>query len=257
MKTNGDVNAPHILKRFRGLLIVSVLMLSIMAMFTGGLVQTVQGLDPHVIRGYVFETNATACPSANVTIYNLNTGENSSGVTSNATGYYAYNLLNMPTGWSYGDTIQVVAENSTGETGTNSTTISLGTVLTTIDVWIGTSAATSGTTFFVLNENLEPLENAYINIKDASGDIVVTKITASTGKASHSLSDGLYTVTVSKTGYDDEVESIRVHGANTFTFILGLEEEDVISTTSWTYYLLIILACIGVIALLAYLAKKY
>lgn len=257
MKKISDPTAPGISARFRGLLVAFVLMLSIVACFTGGFVQTAEGLDPHVVRGTVYEANGTTCNNCNVTVANLNTGENSSGVTSNATGVYGYNLLNLPSGWSYGDTIQVTATNATGETGTNSTTLTLGSVLTDLDVWIGTATGTSGVTFLILDENLEPLENAYINIKDSAGDIVVTKISGSNGKASYNLGDGLFGITVSKSGYDDETITIRVHGASTYTIILGLEAEAGITVPGFTYWLLVILALIGVVGVLSYVAKKY
>jgi hypothetical protein len=229
------------------------MLLSLVAFLVVGTTTTV-ALDPHVVTGTVYEANGTALPSATVTILNTRTGE-SSTTTSNATGVYAYNLLNLPTGWAFGDTIQVNSTNATSIAGINSTQILIGTTSTTIDIWIGTSSAISGVNFYVIDEDGYPVDGALINIKDNSGSIVTTKMTDSQGKASATLSDGLYTLTTSKSGYDDETTKIRVHGANTFTTRLGDEDVGVVVTDFW-YWFLIAFALIGIVAFLAYVAKK-
>ena len=237
----------------RGVLITALVLISVLAILSA-VPSHVEALDPHIVTGTGFESNGTTCNNCNVTITNVRTGENSSGVTSNATGVYAYNLLNLPTGWAYGDTVQVTATNGTGSTGSNSTTLTIGDVSTEIDVWIGTTTVSTGVNFFVVDANGYPVESAMINIKDNSGDIVVTKITDSEGQASHELSNGLYIVTLSKSGYDDVVQTIRVHGT-TYAFRMGVVTEAVVLTDFW-YWAMVFLALIGVVALLSYISKK-
>jgi hypothetical protein len=149
-----------------------------------------------------------------------------------------------------------VAENSTGATGENSTQLAVGTTTTTMDIWIGTTSAVSGVTFFIMDEHTYPVENALINIKDASDETVTTKISDADGLASATLSDGKYTVTVAKTGYEDKVVTIRVHGAATYTIMLGEAEEAAVTLASMWDWVLIILAIIGVMVIVGYILKK-
>ena len=253
MKSKTRPSAPRV-RGFRGLSITAIMLLSIVACLIVGTTTTV-ALDPHVVTGTVYEANGTTVPvNTTVTILNSRTGESSTADT-NATGVYAFNLLNLPSGWAFGDTIQVNATNATSVAGLNSTQLLLGTTSTVIDIWIGSSTAISGINFYVIDEDGYPVDGALINIKDNSGDIVTTKMTDSEGKTSTTLSDGLYTITTSKSGYDDETTKIRVHGANTYTIRLGEEEGGVVITDFW-YWFLVAFALFGIFAFLAYVAKK-
>ena len=240
-------------KALRPLAIV-VLMLSLIVFSNMGSEQ-VEALDPHIVTGTVYEANGTAISGVNVTIVNARTGE-TSNATSNATGVYAFNLLNLPLGWAFGDTIQVNGTNATGIGGTNSTQILIGLTSTVIDIWIGTTSAISGINFYIIDEDGYPVESALINIKDSSGDIQGTKMSDSDGKASTTLSDGLFIITVAKSGFDDVVQTIRVHGVNTFTIRLGIEVERGVVLTDLWFWVLIIFALIGIVVALSYLAKK-
>lgn len=248
-----DHPSPRV-RGFRGLAVIALVLLSL-GMLSTISVYNVGALDPHVLSGNVYEENGTVCASCNVTVTNARTGE-SATTTSNATGVYAYNLLNLPSGWAYGDTIQVVGENSTGSTGENSTQIAVGTTTTAMDIWIGTTTSVSGVTFYIIDEHTYPVENALINIKDASGDTVTTKISDADGLASATLSDGKYTVTVAKTGYEDKVVTIRVHGTATYTIQIGEAEEAAVTLASIWDWVLIILAIVGVMVIVGYVLKK-
>lgn len=238
----------------RGLLITALMLLSIVTLLIVGTTTTV-ALDPHVISGTVYEANGTTVPvNTTVTILNSRTGESSTADT-NATGVYAFNLLNLPSGWAFGDSIQVNATNATSVAGINSTQILVGMTSTVIDIWIGTTTAVSGVNFYIIDDDGYPVESAMINIKDYSGDIVTTKLSDSYGKASTTLSDGLFTLTVSKSGFADRVILARVHGFNTYTVRLGTEAEGLALTNLW-YWGMIILAIFGIIAILTYVAKK-
>jgi len=218
-------------------------------------VQNAQGLDPHIVTGKIYEANGSIVVNCTkVTITNARTGE-SSNTTGNVTGVYAFNLLNLPSGWAYGDTIQITAYNATNATGTNSTQLLVGLLSTTIDVWIGITQAVSGVNFYVLDTNNEEVNGAMVNVKDSSGDIVITKVTDSDGKTSAVLSDGLYTITVGGTGFDDIVKTIRVHGTNTYALVLGEAEAEAVLANIWNI-LLMLFALIGIIFALGWVLKK-
>lgn len=257
MKENNRISPPDARRNgasaVRGLLMTALVLVSVIGLLS--MIPTqVAGLDPHIVTGTVYEVNGTLCDNCTVTVLNVRTGE-SSNTTSNATAVYAFNLLNLPSGWSYGDTIQVTATNGTNATGTNSTQIKIGALSTGIDIWIGTTQAVSGVNFYIVDEDGYPVQGAYINIKDSSGDIVTTKVTDSDGKASADLSNGLYTITISKSGYDDVVKVIRVHGCDYAIRIGGVEVVGITMGDIW-WWVLIILAIVGTIAILAYVAKK-
>jgi hypothetical protein len=259
MKGNNRISAPDArrngMSAVRGLLMTALVLVSVIGLLSIMPTQ-VGALDPHIATGTVYEANGTICDNCTVDILNTRTG-GTGNTTSNATGVYAFNLLNLlgGAGWSYGDTIQITATNATNSTGVNSTQIKVGTLSTGIDVWIGTTQAVSGVNFYIVDENGYPVQGAYINIKDNSGDIVTTKITDSDGKASADLSNGLYTVTISKSGYDDVVKVIRVHGCDYAIRIGGVEVVGITMGDVW-WWVLIILAIVGTIAILGYVAKK-
>ena len=253
MRYKNNPDAPGV-SGIRGLLVSVFLLISIVAMVIVGTTTTV-ALDPHVFTGTIYDQNGTVVNNDTVTILNVRTGE-SANTTGNTTGIYAYNLLNLPSGWAYGDTIQITAYNGT-QTGVNSTQILIGEVSTGMDIWIGATSQVSGVSFYVLDNDGYPVDGALINIKDSSGDIVTTKMTDSYGKSSHTLSDALYTLTVSKSGFDDQIILARVHGATTYTIRLGADVDAGVVLTDWTYWALILLACIGIIALLLYVTKVY
>lgn len=255
MKKVVGLRAPQPTKRVRSLLMTTIVLVSVVAMLIVGS-KSVLALDPHVVTGFVYEVNGTTVPSgSNVTVTNVRTGE-SKNTTVNATGVYAYNLLNLPSGWAYGDTIQIIGENATYATGTNSTQLLIGAVRTGIDVWIGTTTRTAGVNFYIVDNDGYEVSNAMINLKDSNGDIVTTKLSDSDGKASTTLDDGLYTVTVSKSGYDDVTETLQVHGCD-YTITLG-EEEDAaaVAISDWLWWTLIAFACIGIVALILYAIRK-
>lgn len=236
----------------RGLSLSAIMLISLVALVIVGTTNTV-ALDPHVFSGTIYDQNGTVVDNDTVTVLNVRTGE-SANTTGNATGIYAYNLLNLPSGWAYGDTIQITAYNGT-QYGVNSTQILLGETSTSMDIWIGTTTEVSGVTFYILDDDGYPVDGALVNIKDSSGDIVTTKMTGSNGRASETLDDGLYTLTISKSGFDDKVQLARVHGTSTYSIRLGEEEGAGIALTDWTYWALILLACIGIIAILLYITK--
>lgn len=258
MKHKDSMATPHArengLRAVRGLMITAlILSLSLVALVNIGPTH-VEALDPHVVTGTVYEANGTACVNCTVVVLNVRTGETNT-TSANATGIYAYNLLNLPSGWSYGDQIQITATNSTGVNGTNSTSLTIGTLSTTIDVWIGTITAVSGVNFYIVDEDGYPVDSALINIKDSSGDIVITLMTDSGGKTSTTLSDGLYTITVTKSGYDDIVKTIRVHGCDYAIRLLGVEVVGVTLAGLW-FWILVLLAIIGTVVILAWILKK-
>jgi len=240
--------------KLKCLTVTVFLLISLIALLSIGPIQVVRGADPHIVTGVVYEANATLCENCNVTITNTRTGE-SENTTSNATAVYAFNLLNLLSGWAFGDTIQVTAYNDTGVNGTNSTTIKVGTTSTTIDVWIGTTQVTHGVNFYIIDQDGYPGDNAFINIKDNSGDIVVTKMTDSYGKASADLDTGLYTITVSKSGFDDVIQKIKVYGS-TYSIRIGGKEAVGITTGDLCFWAFIILIVIFIVAILAYAFKK-
>lgn len=260
MKDNNRINPPDARKNgkmaVRGLMITALLLISLIASINMGLLQNAEGLDPHVIKGYVYETNGSVVPSSTtITILNTRTGQSSTDDT-NATGYYSFNLLNLASGWAVGDSIQVNCTNATDVAGQNSTHILIGTSFTTIDLWIGATTEYTGISFYIIGDDGEPVNNALINIKDNSGDIVTTKMSDTDGKASTTLLDGLYTFTIGKAGYDDVRTTARVHGTNGYSIRLGEAiEEPAVLTDLYTWALLIF-ACVGIVTLLLWIAKK-
>jgi len=231
------------------------MLLSIIALLNVSFVQNAQGLEPHIVTGKIYEANGSVVVNCTtVTITNARTGE-SSNTTGNVTGVYAFNLLNLPSGWAYGDTIQIKAYNATNATGTNSTQLLVGLLSTTIDIWIGTTQAVSGINFYVLDTNNEEANGAMVNVKDSNGDIIITKVTDSDGKTSATLADGLYTITVGGTGFDDTAKNIRVHGSDTYTIILGEAEAEALLTDIWSL-LLMLFALVGIIFSLMWVLKK-
>lgn len=241
-------------KVLRSLAVICILLLSLVCL-NMGFVQNAEGLDPFVIKGYCYENNGTKIPSITVTLLNTRTGD-STNVSANSTGWYSYNLLNFPNGWMYGDIIQGNITNSTGSTGSNSTQLKVGTTSKQMDIWIGLETRVSGVEFYIIDQDGYPIEGALINIKNSDGDIVTTKMSDSNGKASCDLADGVYTVTVSKSGYNDVVKKIRVHGSNTYTIRLGEAEEDEVTISNFWFWVMLAFALIGVLASMMYLAKR-
>ena len=241
--------------RLKVFTIVAIMLLSIVVLLNAGMVQNSQALDPHIITGTVFEANSTLCDNCTVQVMSTRTQE-SSNTTSNATAVYAFNCLNWPSGWAYSDVVQVTAWNSTNVTGINSTSIKIGSLSTNIDVWIGTISNISGVNFYIVDCDFGLVAGAYINIKDSNGDIVITKLSDENGKASTDLGYGLYTITVSKSGFEDEIRNIRVYGSGCSYFIQIEEEEEGVIATDYFYWAMILFAVIGVIAILAYILKR-
>lgn len=224
----------------------------------GPCTQDVAALDPHIVKGSVYEKNATdvwvTVTNATVTILNVRTSE-STNQTANITGYYSYNLLNLPSGWAYGDTIQVTGYNATNASGVNSTQIALGKTNTTIDIYIGVTTAIGGVNFFVTDDDGYALEGALINIRDSNNDTVITKRTASTGKTSTNLSNGLYYITIAHKDFPDLFKVLRVDGSETFSFTMGearVADDEALDLT-WLLYLL---AFVGILALLFFAFSK-
>lgn len=244
-------------KYARTLLMMFVLMAGVLTV--GPTTYNVEALGPHVVKGSIYEKNATdvwvIVDNATVTILNTRTDE-SKNTTANTTGYYAFNLLNLPSGWSYGDTIQVTAYNATNASGTNSTQLALGATNTTIDVYIGITEVGAGVNFFVMDNDGYALDNALINIKDSSNDTIITKRTSVNGKASTNLSNGIYYISIDHKDYDEMSKILRVHGPSNYAFIMGEVEiaGEGMDLYTWLLYLA---AFLLILSLLIYGIMKY
>ena len=125
------------------LLVFSIFVLALIAPTTTAGIQ-----DPYTICGTVYDTDGeTIVSGATVVILNVDTGESNDvgaetitgsaiTVTTDSSGKYTFELLNLKSGYTVGDTIRVTATKS-GVSGSKSSTVTSGTWGAVVDVTLG------------------------------------------------------------------------------------------------------------------------
>ena len=130
-KPRMGASSPSHMSEWTRMIILAVLLVTVLA-FSGAQGVISQKTDDHkatslgppppfILYGYAYDGTSNPLMSVDITITNINTSENHETV-SDGNGYYQFNLANLPSGYSLGNTISI-AGNTTVYFGQNTTTV--------------------------------------------------------------------------------------------------------------------------------------
>jgi len=214
--------------------------------------------DPYSIYGKTYNNIGPA--SATVVIEDSRTGEQIT-TTSDGTGYYQQNLLNMPSGYRTGDTIVVTASTST-LTGSNSTTVKAGQPGSTVMVYMTTprGGGEAYTATFHAYDAASGANLGSVLVVVHSGESEVASVTTdSDGLATCSITTGTFTASCTRSSYTALSKAFTIGGDTTVQ--LPMTKEGAASAAPVSFPILssdmiIVIVIIALILVIAAVATR-